>query len=60
MRMSDSGLKPWAAAIVVIVVYLLSIPVLYWQRHRLRARTAEAEMLEPTDELDLTEQPPEG
>jgi CDP-diacylglycerol--serine O-phosphatidyltransferase len=51
---------PWAAAIVVIVIYLLSIPVLYWQRHRLRARTAEAEMLEPTDELDLTEQPPEG
>ncbi len=44
---------PWATAIFVAVAYLLSIPVLYWQRHRLRARLAP----ESVPDLDLTPPP---
>jgi CDP-diacylglycerol--serine O-phosphatidyltransferase len=51
---------PWATAIVVIAIYLLSIPVLYWQRHRLRVRNPAAVTSEPVDELDLTEAHLEG
>jgi CDP-diacylglycerol--serine O-phosphatidyltransferase len=46
---------PWATAIVVIAIYLLSIPVLYWQRARLRRRGALVETSDAIDELDLTE-----
>jgi CDP-diacylglycerol--serine O-phosphatidyltransferase len=46
---------PWATAIVLIVVYLLSIPLLYWQRHRLRVRNVTPEVPAPLDALDLTE-----
>jgi CDP-diacylglycerol--serine O-phosphatidyltransferase len=51
--------NPWRAAIVVILAYLLSIPVLYWQRERLRARTGIAEAPAPADPLDLTVPPVE-
>jgi CDP-diacylglycerol--serine O-phosphatidyltransferase len=46
---------PWATAIVVIAIYLLSIPVLYWQRHRLRVRAGPGLSAEPADAIDLTE-----
>ena len=45
---------PWVAAIVVIALYLLSIPILYWQRDRLRARVAAVETPPTVDEPDLT------
>jgi CDP-diacylglycerol--serine O-phosphatidyltransferase len=35
---------PWALAIFVILAYLLSIPLLYWQRNRLRGRGVPAEI----------------
>src|ERR1700760_4576731 len=50
---------PWMAAIVVILGYLLSIPILYWQRERLRARIARAEIVPPVDAMDLTAPPVE-
>jgi phosphatidylserine synthase len=51
---------PWMAAILVIVAYLLSIPVLYWMRDRLRARTGGIEAVLPADTpSDLTLPPVE-
>ena len=51
---------PWITAIVAILLYLVSIPVLYWQRHRLRARIPGSDISDPADSLDLTEPPVEG
>jgi len=48
---------PWMAAIVVILGYLLSIPILYWQRERLRRRTGVVETMPSADALDLTAPP---
>jgi CDP-diacylglycerol--serine O-phosphatidyltransferase len=52
---------PWAMAIFVIAVYLLSIPLLYWQRNRLRARGVPLETppvpAEVPGETDLTVTP---
>jgi CDP-diacylglycerol---serine O-phosphatidyltransferase len=52
---------PWAMAIFVIAIYLLSIPLLYWQRYRLRARGGPVETLpvsaEASGETDLTVTP---
>jgi len=46
---------PWMAAILVIIAYLLSIPVLYWLRDRLRARTGGLEPVLPAEDTpDLT------
>jgi CDP-diacylglycerol--serine O-phosphatidyltransferase len=45
---------PWGAAIFVDAAYLLSIPVLYWQRSRLRARGLPAETSDPDGASDLT------
>jgi CDP-diacylglycerol--serine O-phosphatidyltransferase len=44
---------PWATAIFVAVAYLLTIPVLYWQRHRLRVRSVVQEE-QPTNEAEST------
>jgi hypothetical protein len=45
----------------VIAIYLLSIPLLYWQRYRLRARGGPVETLpvsaEASGETDLTVTP---
>lgn len=48
---------PWAMAIFVMIAYLLSIPVLYWQRNRLRARVAPSETPPAEGEADLTVTP---
>ena len=52
---------PWAMAIFVIGIYLLSIPLLYWQRYRLRARGGPVETppvsAEASGETDLTVTP---
>ena len=46
---------PWMAAILIIVGYLLSIPLLYWLRDRLRTRTAGLEPVLPAEDTpDLT------
>jgi CDP-diacylglycerol--serine O-phosphatidyltransferase len=50
---------PWMAAIVVILAYLLSIPILYWQRERLRTRTGIVEAAPPADAVNLTAPPVE-
>jgi CDP-diacylglycerol--serine O-phosphatidyltransferase len=51
---------PWMAAILIIVAYLLSIPVLYWMRDRLRARTGGLEAIPSAeDTADLTLPPVE-
>lgn len=50
---------PWMASIVVILGYLLSIPILYWQRERLRTRTGASEIVPPSDAPDLTAPPVE-
>ena len=51
---------PWMAAILVIVAYLLSIPVLYWMRDRLRTRSGGLEPILPADDTpDLTLPPVE-
>jgi CDP-diacylglycerol--serine O-phosphatidyltransferase len=49
---------PWVAAIVVIALYLLSIPILYWRRDRLRARGGTPETAPVEGEPDLTLPPP--
>jgi CDP-diacylglycerol--serine O-phosphatidyltransferase len=48
---------PWMAAIVVIAAYLVSIPILYWQRERLRARTGTVDLAPPVEAVDLTPPP---
>ncbi len=46
--------SPWATAIFVAVGYLASIPLLYWQRNKLRTKLGPQPEAPPADESNST------